>query len=233
MLRVENLNTGYDKKQVLFDISFKITKGDIALFIGSNGSGKSTLLRSIYGLCRVWDGKVYFENENITNVKPHTLLQKGLLYIPQKNNVFEQLTVKENLEISGLILNDKSLFNKRLEQTLNYFPILVSKYKKHPINMSGGEKQQLVLGMAMLHKPKLLLIDEPFNGLSPLAIHQIGEHLLQLKQAFEVTILIVEHRLNEVLPIVNCLVALKLGKKIEDSKEMIKFTPEYLNQILI
>jgi branched-chain amino acid transport system ATP-binding protein len=233
MLRIEGLNTGYEKKQVLFDISLEIDKGDIALLIGSNGSGKSTLLKSIYGICRAWEGKIVFDNEDITNTPTEKLLTKGLAYIPQKNNVFEQLTVKENIEISGLALNNNSLFKNRLEEILNHFPVFQSKLKEFPMKMSGGERQQLVLAMALIHRPKLLLIDEPFTGLTPQAIQMISTQIQNLNRNYNTTILMVEHRISEALPLSNQIFGLKLGKIIEHSKEPSKFTQEIINQVLI
>src|SRR5213592_681843 len=103
MLRLENISTGYGKKQVLFDVSFEVTKGDIVLLAGSNGSGKSTLLKTIYGMLQQWNnGQIFFNGENITGKSSSLLLKKGLMYIPQRNNLFEDLTVRENLQMAGL-----------------------------------------------------------------------------------------------------------------------------------
>lgn len=233
MLTIEHLNTGYEKKQVLHNVSLKIEKDDLALLIGSNGSGKSTLLKSIYGICKVWEGKIFFEGENITNAKPKELLKKGILYIPQKNNLFEQLTVKENLEISGMALQNNTFFKQRLEFVNTNFPILAKHHKTHPMKMSGGERQQLVLAMAFLHQPKLLLIDEPYTGLAPQSVYQINKELQKLNKDFGVTILMVEHRIKEALQISNHLIALKLGKTVEDSKEVANFALSDFNKILI
>lgn len=233
MLRIENLNTGYGKKQVLYDISLEVQAGDIALIIGSNGSGKSTLLKSIFGINPVWSGKVYFNHQDITNHVSHTLLKKGLLYIPQKNNVFDQLTVKENLEISGMALNSKLLYKQRLEWVSNYFPVITSHYKMYPMKMSGGERQQLVLAMAMIHQPKLLMIDEPFTGLAPSAIEGIRTHLKQINTENNTTILMVEHRITKALPVAKQVIGLKLGNIVRNSTESNKFTSDFFQQILI
>lgn len=233
MLKIENLNTGYDKKQVLYDVSLEVKQGDIALLIGSNGSGKSTLLKAIYGLCKVWRGNVFFENENITNNQSSSLLKSGLLYVPQKNNLFEQLTVKENLEISGLALNNNQLFKLRLNEISNLFPFLVSNYKMYPMKMSGGERQQLVLAMALIHNPKLLLLDEPFTGLSPNTIELVAGKIHQINKEKNTTILMIEHRIKEALPLANQLLGLKLGKIVENNTNNSNFDDSLLNQILI
>lgn len=233
MLRIENLNTGYGKKQVLYEVSFEVQAGDIALIIGSNGSGKSTLLKSIFGINPVWSGKVFFDHQDITNHASHSLLKKGLMYIPQKNNLFEQLTVKENLEISGIALNSNPLFKQRLEWVSNYFPVITSHCKMYPMKMSGGERQQLVLAMAMIHQPKLLMIDEPFTGLSPAVINGIRTHLKHLNHDFDVTVIMVEHRIKEAMAFANKIIGIKLGKLVADSYDIIKFSPERINSILI
>lgn len=233
MLKIENLNTGYDKKQILFNVSFDMKQGDITLLVGSNGSGKSTLLKAIFSLCKVWNGDVYFNSENITNKPSNELLKKGLLYIPQKNNVFEQLTVKENLEISGLALHSKTLYIQRYQALLDNFPTLIPFLDKHPMKMSGGERQQLVLAMAMLHQPKLLLLDEPFTGLSPKAIEDISNKIKQINTVNKTTIIMVEHLITEALPLANQVIGLKLGNIVQNSPKNSNFTNEFFQQILI
>ena len=233
MLKVENINTGYDKKQVLFDISFEIKQGDIALLIGSNGSGKSTLLKAIFGLNKIWSGAVYFQNENITNAPPNSLLKKELMYVPQKNNVFEQLTVKENLEISGMSLNDKSLYKTRFDEVMTMFPVLQPFLNRIPMKISGGERQQLVLAMALIHQSKLLLLDEPFTGLAPKAIEQIVSIICTINKEKNATILMVEHRIKEALPLAKQIIGIKLGSVVQDISKISTFDNKFLNQILI
>ncbi|HWQ89012.1 MAG TPA: ATP-binding cassette domain-containing protein, partial [Desulfitobacteriaceae bacterium] len=163
MLKLEKLSTGYGKKQVLFDISLTVSKGDIVLLAGSNGSGKSTLLKAIYGMLPQWEsGQILLDGENITGKPTAVLLKKGLLYIPQKNNLFEELTVKENLEMAGLTLN-KKLLKQRIEDVLSVFRTLEPNLKRTPMTLSGGERQLLMLAMTTLHQPKMILVDEPFT----------------------------------------------------------------------
>lgn len=233
MLKVENISTGYGKKQVLFDVSFEVEQGEIALLIGSNGSGKSTLLRAIFGLNKIWNGSVFFENEDITNAPSNTLLKKGLMYIPQKNNVFDQLTVKENLDISGLSLNDKKLYKIRFNEVMTIFPVLQPFLNRTPMKISGGERQQLVLAMALIHQPKFLLLDEPYTGLSPKAIEQISSIITLINRENSTTILMVEHRIKEALPFANRYIGLKLGKIVHSTTESSKFEDEIIKNILI
>jgi len=211
ILKVENLSTGYGKKQVLFNVSFEVNKGDVVLVAGSNGSGKSTLLKAIYGLLPQWgDGRLVFDGEDITGKPTAALLKKGLLYIPQNNNLFEDLTVIENLEMAGLILNKKK-FRDGLERVLSLFSILVSRLNRTPMTLSGGERQLLTLAMALLHQPKMILYDEPFAGLSPHNIDVIANSLKDLNEFFCTTLLLIEHRVKECIVFADKLIGLKYG----------------------
>lgn len=220
MLRVENISTGYGKKQVLFDVSLEVKQGEIILLTGSNGSGKSTLLKAIYGMLPVLnssplgggkEGAIFFNGENITGKPTATLLKKGLLYIPQKNNLFEDLSVKENLEMAGLTL-DSSTLKQRTEQALSIFTSLKPHMQRTPMKLSGGERQLLTLAMATLHQPKMILIDEPFTGLSPQNITFVAENLRVLNDRNKSTLLIVEHRVKEAVKIAKRVISLKFGR---------------------
>lgn len=228
MLEVKHISTGYGKRQVLFDISFEIKHGEIVLLIGSNGSGKSTLLKTIYGLLPLWNnvitsetkqsqskGEIWFDNENITGLHASSLLKKGLLYIPQKDNLFENLTIKENLEMAGLIITDKQLLKQRIENALTAFNVLRPHLKKIPMKLSGGERKLLTLAMATLHEPKLIMIDEPFIGLSFRNITFIAENLKVLNEQTRIALLIVEHNIKEAVKFADNIVSLKLGKIFE------------------
>src|SRR3990167_1480706 len=229
MLKVENISTGYGKKQVLFDVSFEVSKGEIVLFAGSNGSGKSTLLKAIYGILPLWNsplergkGCVIFDGENITGKPTSALLKRGLLYISQKNNLFEDLTVKENLEIAGLTLARKIL-QERIENALSIFTVLVPHLNRTPMKLSGGERQLLTLAMATLHQPKMILVDEPFTGLSPQNITLVAENLKALNEGSGITLLIVEHRVKECLGIANRVIGLKLGRVFSETEVNVNY----------
>jgi branched-chain amino acid transport system ATP-binding protein len=196
---------------VLYNVSFEVNKGDIVLVAGSNGSGKSTLLKAIYGMLPQWDdGKVIFDGENITGKPTADLLKKGLLYIPQKNNLFEELTVKENLEMAGLTL-DKWLRKERMDNVLSMFVMLKSYLNRIPMTLSGGERQLLTLAMAIMHQPKMILIDEPFTGLAPHNIEFIAENLKGLNERLGITLVIVEHRVKEFINIASHIIGMKIG----------------------
>lgn len=231
MLKVEHISTGYGKKQVLFDVSFEVAKGDIVLLAGSNGSGKSTLLKAIYGLLPIWNnhviasetkqspakGCVYFNGENITGLPASALLKKGLLYIPQKNNLFEDLSVKENLEMAGLTIGNGKLLHERIDNALARFPSLAPHLKRTPMKLSGGERQLLTFAMATLHQPEIILIDEPLTGLSEQNIRFVREKLKLLNEQ-GITLLVVEHRVKEISEIVHKVIGLKLGRIFSETE---------------
>lgn len=239
LLKIENLSTGYGKKQVLFDISFEINKGEIVLLAGSNGSGKSTLLKAIYGILPLWKnpetgtwGFVKFVSVDITCKPTSELLKRGLLYIPQKDGLFEDLTVKENLEMAGLNIERKVL-KQRIEESLSIFKDLVPLLNRIPMKLSGGEKRLLTLAMAILHQPKMIMIDEPFAGLTPGNISFVSDNLRLLNINKEITILIVEHRVKESILFANKIFGLKLGKLSLKSEINNNFNVSHLNSIFV
>lgn len=233
MLIVSNLSTGYSNKQILFDVSFEIKKKDIVLVIGSNGSGKSTLLKAISGVLPQWnESKIIFNGEDITGKDTSILLKKGLLYIPQKNNLFEDLTVKENLEMAGLIL-EKHQFKQRMENSLSIFSILVPHLNRISMKLSGGERQLLTLAMATLHEPKMILIDEPFTGLSPQNVNFLTENLKVLNKELDVTLLLVEHHVKESLQFSDKIIGMKLGSISLEMNINSFFNPDILNSIFV
>lgn len=233
MLKVENISTGYGKKQVLFDVSFEVAKGDVVLLAGSNGSGKSTLLKAIYGMLPQWNnGQIIFDGENITGEPTAALLERGLLFIPQKNNLFEDLTVKENLEMAGLTLDQRTL-KQRIENVLSIFTTLLPHLHRTPMKLSGGERQLLTLAMATLHQPKMILVDEPFSGLSPQNITFVAENIKELNQKSGITLLIVEHRVKESSQIANRAISLKLGRILSEMEMNRNFNINQLNEVFV
>jgi len=211
MLTVENLETGYGKKQVLFGIDLKAAKGKVTAIIGPNGSGKSTALKSIFGLIPVWNGKVIYNNEHIANRTTRANVKDGIGFVPQGNRVFDQMTALENLEIGGLQLPKKT-FQAELKKIWEFFPELEKRKKQNSGKLSGGEKQILALGRALIVSPKLLLMDEPSLGLSPKLVKYMMRHIQKINRKSGATILIVEQKVREVLEICHHIYSIKLGK---------------------
>ena len=198
MLKVQHLTTGYGKKQVLTDVSFEVNKGDLMLLTGGNGSGKSTILKAIYGLLSPWKnedgtvGKIIFDGKDITNTPTSELLKMGIVYMPQKKNVFEDFTVEENL-LTAASIYSKEEAQIRVNDAFVHFPRLAELKHRTPFSMSGGEKQLLAFGCALLHSPQLMLLDEPFAGVdddNSLYLLNIIEYINKSGRTF----IIVEHR---------------------------------------
>ena len=192
MLNLINISSGYGKKQVLYDVSLEINKGETVLLTGGNGSGKSTLLKCIYNLLPCWSGNITYNGLITNGLAPSELIRQGIVYIPQKDFYFENLTVDENLQISGQILSKNEL-ESRISKVYDWTGL--SKFKnRKPFNLSGGERKILAFGMGLVHKPRLFLFDEPFAGVDA----KNSELLLQLfKNAIitpENSVIIVEHK---------------------------------------
>lgn len=213
ILQVQRLETGYGKKQVLFGIELRVQQGEIVSIVGPNGAGKSTTLKAILGLLPVWKGKVLFDDKPVENKNPARNIARGLGLVPQGNRVFDELTVLENLEIGGYYLKKQDL-NKSLDEVYSFFPVLKDRKKQIAGKLSGGEKQMLALGRALMTHPRLLLMDEPSLGLSPNLVSSVLTKIQDINKKFGTSILIVEQKVKEVLSISDRVYLLKLGKVI-------------------
>ena len=219
MLKLSHVSAAYGKKQVLNDISCEVRDHELAILIGSNGSGKSTLLKAVFGLVDIMETdntQITFDGTSILGAPTSSLLAAGLMYIPQKKYCFETLTVRENLEVSGLLLTSRRLYNDRRDQVLDMFPMLATSLKRLPMTMSAGERQVLALGMALLHRPKLIMLDEPFAGLSPHNVELFKNLIRRLNAEDRITFLIVEHRLGALQGWPCHAIVLKMGKVCAD-----------------
>ena len=233
MLEVKNLNTGYEKKQVLFDAFVKVDEGEIVSVIGPNGAGKSTLLKAICGTIHSWSGEIIFNGLKLNGNEPPENLKQGISYCPQGNRVFDDLSVKENLEIGGYILKKKKV-NERIEEVLNIFPVLKERINQGAGSLSGGEQQMLAVARALIPEPKLLLLDEPSLGLAPNLVKDLLDKFVELNQKIGITILIVEQKVKDVLAISNRTYGFKLGRIAYDglSKELIE-NKELLKELFL
>jgi branched-chain amino acid transport system ATP-binding protein len=229
ILEVQKLNTGYGKLQVLFDLSMHINGGEIVAVIGPNGSGKSTILRAVSGILPVWSGDILFEKRSIVNNATSENIAAGLTFSPQGNRIFTELSVLENLEIAGFLM-EKERLEDRIASVLAFFPVLKSKLKSSGGSLSGGEQQILALARALIPSPKLLLLDEPSLGLAPNLISDLFEKLVTIKNETDLSIIIVEQKVTEILEIANRVYAIKLGKvafegkttELRDNKQKLK-----------
>lgn len=211
MLEVKNIQTGYGKKQVLFDTSLEVKQGEIVAIIGPNGAGKSTILKAVCGLIPVWDGEILFNDTPINGSSPAKNVKRGITFCPQGNRVFDELSVIENLQIGGIHLKTIEL-KERIDGILKLFPILKDRLRQNAGSLSGGEKQMLALCRTLIPKPKLLMLDEPSLGLSPNLVSAAFEKIIEINKDTGIAILIVEQKVREVLKISHRVYGLKLGK---------------------
>ena len=216
-IHVDALNSGYVNSHILFDIDFDAKEKEITVVVGPNGSGKSTLLKSIFGLCTVYSGEINYNGEKITGLAPHEVARKKIAYLPQVNNVFSNLTIKENLIMASYTLNSK-LVSQRMPEIFEIFPIL-KKYEKSKSNtLSGGERQMLAMGMALIRQPNVMLFDEPTASLSPKLANEVLSKIKQLRDDFGITIILVEQNVKRALTLGDFVYLFANGKGVFKGK---------------
>jgi len=203
LIKLQNVNAGYGKFHVLYDINTTIEDKKITIIVGPNGSGKSTILKSIFGLTNIYSGDIFLGNEKITNQAPHQIARKGIAYVSQIGNVFPNLSVRENLLMAGYTIRPQEL-SERSEEVIGYYPVLKECYGRQAGTMSGGERQMLAMAMALIRQPSIMLFDEPTANLSPKMSAEVIDEIRKLKNDLGKTIVLVEQ---------NAINALKCGEK--------------------
>ncbi len=211
ILTVDAVHVGYGRIPVLHGVSLTMRAGEVVSIIGPNGAGKSTVLKTIVGLLTPRQGQVRFNGEVINGLRPDEILRRGLAYVPQGHIVFPQMTVRENLEMGAFIERDRARVDQTLERVYRLFPLLLERRKQQAGTLSGGEQQMLAIGRGLMTQPRLMLLDEPSLGLSPLVLGLIFDRLAELK-AVGVTMLIVEQNAVESLALSNRGYVLELGR---------------------
>jgi ABC-type branched-subunit amino acid transport system ATPase component len=180
VLTVEGLEAGYEDVPVLHRVALEVPRGRIVSVIGPNGAGKSTLLKAVYGLLRPTGGTVRFDGEEITGLRPHELTRRGLNYVPQLDNVFPTLSVRENLEVGAVLLGRER--REACRRVLETFPTLAGRQRRRAGTLSGGQRKLLALARALVSGPTLLLLDEPSAGLSPVAMDEVFAKLEEINR---------------------------------------------------
>lgn len=216
-LVVDGVVAGYGKMTILNGITAKIRRGAITTVIGPNGAGKSTLFKTIFGLLPVRGGTIRLDSRDITNHSPRDILDAGVVYIPQGRNIFPELSVRHNLELGGVAMSDQAALPSRLEKVMDQFPMLREKADTQASTMSGGQQKLLEVARGMLLDPKLVLIDEPSIGLSPLMVQEVFAILKGLRDK-GVTILLIEQNAKMALQMSDYGLVLEQGQtRIEDT----------------
>ncbi len=184
--------------EVLHGVSVELESGELVTIIGPNGAGKSTLLKTIFGLLKPKEGRILFSGEEITGLPPHRIVRRGMCYVPQVDNVFPSLTVEENLQMGAFILKDG--IKERLARVYELFPVLRERRRQRAGKMSGGERQMVAMGRALMLDPQALLLDEPTAALAPNLVEQVFKSILRIRES-GVAILMVEQNARESLAI--------------------------------
>lgn len=213
MLSVENVYAGYDKADVLADVSLTVAAGSITCILGSNGSGKSTLIRAVLGLTAPRRGRVMFDGTDLAGMATHRIVAAGIACIPEGRKVFPKLTVVENLRLGAYQQSDAGKIAGRLEQVFEIFPRLSERAAQLAGTMSGGEQAMLSIGRGMMGEPRLLLIDEPSLGLSPRLVKE-NFHVITRINQLGITILLVEQNVHQTLAIAQRGYVLSQGRVV-------------------
>jgi branched-chain amino acid transport system ATP-binding protein len=212
ILRLDDVVGGYGATAVLHGTSFAVQRNTLTTVIGPNGAGKSTAIKAIFGMVRVRSGAIWYEGDDIVGLTQIELLHRGISFVPQGRNVFPRLSVRTNLELGGVSLDDKRLTKRRIDDIVfELFPVLRAKADRQVSTLSGGEQKMLEIGRAMLLQPRLLLIDEPSVGLSPILVRQVFGLMQQLRDR-GTTVLMIEQNAKSALAASDYGIVLQQGR---------------------
>ena len=224
LLDVREIICGYENTIIVDGCNFSVKKGNIACIVGPNGAGKSTAMKAIFGLIPIKSGQVIFNNEDITSLNPQERVIKGMSFVPQNNNIFQEMSVEENLEMGAFI--HQSSMKENLKNVYNLFPILNEKKSQVAGELSGGQRQQLAVGRALMTNPVLLMLDEPSAGVSPIVMKDLFTKLKAISK-MGTSILVVEQNAKQALEISNLGFVLQNGKnKYSDTGKALLQNPE-------
>jgi len=214
ILEAENITAGYTSEvNILSNVGMRLKSGQIVSVIGPNGAGKSTLLKTIFGILKPANGKIRLRGADITGLKPDKIAKKGISYVPQVNNVFPSLTIQENLDMGAFIRSDD--YSQRLDQIYQLFPILGERKKQKAGQLSGGQRQMVAMGRALMVDPQVLLLDEPSAGLAPNLVEMIFEKIIDINKT-GVSMIIVEQNAREALKMADHGYVLAMGRNVLD-----------------
>lgn len=217
VLEARDVVSGYGEVEILHGVSIKVEEGEIVTIIGPNGAGKSTLLKTVFGLLPCKRGAVFFDGENVTGHSPQALVRKGMSYVPQSDNVFPSLTVQENLEMGAFIRRDN--YRAKIEEVLALFPDVVERRHTRAGKLSGGQRQMLALGRALMLEPRVLLLDEPSASLAPNMVQLVFAKIQDINRS-GVSIVMVEQNARQSLKLSHRGYVLAMGQnRLEGSGE--------------
>ncbi len=217
MLKIEDLNVYYGVIQALKGVSFEVEEGEVIALIGANGAGKTTILHTITGLVGAKSGHILFEGKELTKTPAHKIVTMGMAHVPEGRRVFQELTVYENLKMGAYTRKDKGEIESTLEKVYNRFPRLKERRNQIAGTLSGGEQQMLAMGRALMSQPRIILMDEPSMGLSPLFVSEIFDIIREISES-GTTVLLVEQNAKKALSIATRAYVLETGKIVLEGK---------------
>jgi branched-chain amino acid transport system ATP-binding protein len=225
ILRFDDVVAGYGRETILHGLSFGVRRGAITTVIGPNGAGKSTAFKALFGMLPVRSGRVRFEERDITNRSPRALIAAGICYVPQGRNIFPELTVFHNLELGGVAAPPNFDLAPRLDAAMDRFPVLRRKARAQASTLSGGEQKMLEIARGLLLEPKLMLVDEPSIGLSPILVQELFELFKELRSR-GITVLMIEQNAKQALTHSDHGIVLELGRtRLQDRAAAILADP--------
>jgi ABC-type branched-subunit amino acid transport system ATPase component len=231
VLEAENITAGYTTEvNILNNVGIRLKSGKIVSVIGPNGAGKSTLLKTIFGILKPSNGKIRLKDEDITGLKPDKVAKKGISYVPQINNVFPSLTIQENLEMGAFIRSDD--YSQRLSEIYELFPILGERKNQKAGQLSGGQRQMVAMGRALMLDPQVLLLDEPSAGLAPNLVDMIFEKIVDINKT-GVSMIIVEQNAKKALKMADHGYVLAMGRNVLDDSGEALLTNEEVGRLYL
>jgi branched-chain amino acid transport system ATP-binding protein len=213
-LQARGLRAGYGRKAVVHGVDFLAREGRILLILGHNGAGKTTLVKTMFGLLTPMAGEVRLGAQDITARSPAQNVRDGYAFIPQGHGIFRSLSVADNLSLGGFTEQDAAQLAARQQMVFKLFPILEERAKQIGGTLSGGQQQMLAIGMALMHGPKLMVLDEPSIGLAPNLVEKVMRSIREINQTLGTTIVIVEQNVKASLPVADDVIVLKTGSKV-------------------
>lgn len=214
VLEVRGLSAGYGKRAVVHEVDLTVRAGEIRVLLGHNGAGKTTLVRSVFGLLRPTAGTVRYRGEDITRRRCADNVKAGIALVPQGHGIFRSLTVRENLELGAYTAQDPAEIRVNRDAVMDLFPILRERAGQIAGTMSGGQQQMLAMGMALMHRPDVMILDEPSIGLAPNLVQRVMEAIAEVNRTLRMAVLMVEQNVVHALPIAQSVTVLRTGRKI-------------------
>jgi len=218
LLELKDLDVGYSKRVVVHELSMTVDDGEIVAIIGHNGAGKTTTLKGVFGILRPFKGKVFYGGRDITGRPPTVNVRDGISFLPQERFIFPELSVRENLDLGAYTVEDD--VESRLETIYQLFPALKDRTWQRASTLSGGERRMLGLGMTLITRPRLLILDEPSLGLAPVLVRSLLEALRQIREMLGTSVFLVEQNVKQAMEVAHRVYVMKMGRSIlEESGE--------------